>query len=145
MPTKTTPRAKSRYSDTWKRVVPMLVAVVLAGCASSQAEPAKYARSSPEYQLAVIDHHGAQPTNSQVEPYVTVLNQLQARCTDSRRQLTEWASDIKENFTGDSEMHLLKMALEQVDRANAVIGPSARRGSCKEVFLLVGVAAKEGA
>jgi hypothetical protein len=135
MPTKTTALS-----------VMLAIAVVLTGCASQrelEPEPAKYARSSPEYQLAEIDKHGGQPTNSEVERYVAVLNELRGRCTDSRRQLTEWASDIKANFTSDSEMHLLEMAVEQVDRVDVQLGPG-RHGSCKEIFLVVGVAAKEG-
>lgn len=122
-----------------------VVALLLSGCGGSEAEsaPSKYASSSPEYQLASIDDHGGKPSNSQVERYVAVLDQLQRICTDSRRQLANWASDIKADISPrDSESHLLALALEQAKRAAA---EGAMRSSCHEAFLLVGVAAKGGA
>jgi uncharacterized protein YceK len=128
------------------RVIGVAVgALLLSGCGSSESEstPSKYASSSPEYQLALIDDHGGKPSDSQVERYVSVLDQLQRICTDSRRQLADWASSIKADINPrDSEAHLLGLAVEQAKRAEA---QGAVRSGCHEVFLLVGVAAKGGA
>lgn len=119
--------------------VAFLMGVAFVGCGQVAVHSSRYAASSPEYQLAKIDGHGAEPSDEQVGRYVSILDQLQRRCTDSRRQLADWASAIKANFTRDSEMDLLESALEQADRVEA---QGARRSSCREIFVIIGVAAK---
>jgi hypothetical protein len=122
--------------------VALLMEVAFVGCGQVAAPPSsRYAASSPEYQLAKIDGHGAEPSDEQVGRYASILDQLQRRCADSRRQLADWASAIKANFTRDSEMGLLESALEQANGAEA---QGARRSSCREVFVIIGVAAKGG-
>ena len=120
-------------------------AMLVVGCggAETTSTPSKYSSTSPEYELAKIDEHAGTPSDSQVERYASVLDQLQRRCTDPRVQLADWASSIKANLNpSDSEMHLLSLALEQ---ANRVAAKGAVQSSCHEVFLVVGVAAKGGA
>jgi hypothetical protein len=127
-------------------VLVAVIALSAAGCGSgteASETSSKFSSSSPEYQLASIDLHGGKPSDEEVERYVSVLDQLQHLCTDSKQQLADWASGIKTDIAPrDSEMRLLSLALEQVRRVEA---KGATRSSCREVFLVVGVAAKGGA
>jgi hypothetical protein len=114
-------------------------ATLLGGCGGSSAS--KYSTSSPESELAQIDLKTPLPTDAQVAPYATVLDQLQQDCTNPRRELADYATAIHQRVASASTLHILRLALTLTQQA---VAKGAVRSDCKETFAAAGVAASGG-
>jgi hypothetical protein len=126
------------------RSFPLVIVVALVGCGSSStlsASSARYASSSPEYLLAVIDLNKPTATDAQVTPYATALDSLQRDCTNSRVQLADYATTLHQHFPHASALHILDIALGAAGQA---ISKGAHRSNCEEAFAVAGVAVARG-
>jgi hypothetical protein len=121
-------------------LVALALSALLAGCGSTTSS-SRYPSSSPEYELAVVDHNAPTVTDDQVAPYATALDSLQADCTNPRRQLADYATTIHEHFPNGSALHVLTVALYVARQA---IKHGADRSDCKEAFAAAGVAVAKG-